>query len=151
MASLDLGSAKHRTPAKSPEPDKASADPSAPLSDPPPLPWLAEEPSIEPAGSEEISDDEFVANSVDSDLVSVSSSVYAHTYERGRRYQSFKNSRYPIPNDDIEQAREDMKHVMLMELTGGKLFFAPIGEHPQKIVDMGTGTGASHAYVANEL
>ncbi len=145
MASLDLGSTKDRTPAKTPEPDKASADPPAPLSDPPSLPWLSEEPPIEPAGSEEISDDEFVANSVDSDLVSVSSSVYAHTYERGRRYQSFKNSRYPIPNDDIEQAREDMKHVMLMELTGGKLLFAPIGEHPQKIVDIGTGTGASHA------
>ncbi len=106
---------------------------------------MAEGPPIEPAGSEEISDDEFVANSVDSDLVSVSSSVYAHTFERGRRYQSFKNSRYPIPNDDLEQAREDMKHVMLMELTGGKLFFAPTGEHPQKIVDIGTGTGASHA------
>ncbi|KAJ4157925.1 uncharacterized protein LMH87_008480 [Akanthomyces muscarius] len=141
MASLDLGSTKDRTPAKTPEPDKASADPPAPLSDPPSLPWLSEEPPVEPAGSEEISDDEFVANSVDSDLVSVSSSVYAHTYERGRRYQSFKNSRYPIPNDDIEQAREDMKHVMLMELTGGKLLFAPIGEHPQKIVDIGTGTG----------
>lgn len=98
-------------------------------------------PPIEPAGSEEVSDDEFIANSVDSDLVSVSSSVYAHTYERGRRYQSFKNSRYPIPNDDLEQTREDMKHVMLMELTNGELYFAPTGKHPQKIVDIGTGTG----------
>ncbi|KAJ6779594.1 hypothetical protein PWT90_08510 [Aphanocladium album] len=103
--------------------------------------WLPEVPPIEVVNSEEVSDDEFIANSVDSDLASVTSSVYAHTYERGRRYQSFKNSRYPIPNDDQEQSREDMKHVMLMELTDGKLYFAPTGKHPQKIVDIGTGTG----------
>ena len=71
----------------------------------------------------------------------VASSIYAHTYEHGRRYQIFKNSRYPIPNDDFEQNREDMKHAMLMELTDGALFFAPIGDEPQQILDVGTGTG----------
>jgi hypothetical protein len=73
--------------------------------------------------------------------VSVTSSVFAHTYEHGRRYHCFKNGRYPIPNDEDEQAREDMKHAMLMELTDGVLFYAPIGDHPQKILDIGTGTG----------
>jgi hypothetical protein len=73
--------------------------------------------------------------------VSVTSSVFAHTYEHGRRYQHFKNGRYPIPNDDQEQNREDMKHAMLMELTDGVLFYAPVGDNPQKILDIGTGTG----------
>ncbi|EGX97238.1 hypothetical protein CCM_01898 [Cordyceps militaris CM01] len=141
MGSPNRASPKERTPstASSPQQRATTEADHAPAPEPP---WLAEEePPIEAAASGDVSDDEFVANSVDSDLVSVSSSVYAHTYERGRRYQSFKNSRYPIPNDDMEQSREDMKHVMLMELTDGKLFFAPTGKNPQKIVDIGTGTG----------
>lgn len=113
----------------------------------PPSPVIApatEAPAIE-AASETGGDDEFDAISelFEDDTTSVTSSVYAHTYERGRRYQSFKNGRYPIPNDDFEQNREDMKHAMLMELTDGKLFYAPIGENPQKILDIGTGTGQS--------
>ena len=72
---------------------------------------------------------------------SAESSIYAHTFEHGRRYHYFKNSRYPLPDDDMEQSREDMKHAMMMELTDGKLFYAPIGDHPQEILDIGTGTG----------
>jgi hypothetical protein len=72
---------------------------------------------------------------------SVTSSVYAHTVENGRRYQHFKNGRYPIPNDDEELNREDMKHAMLMELCDGELFYAPVGENVHKILDVGTGTG----------
>lgn len=34
-----------------------------------------------------------------------------------------------------------MLHAMMMEVTNGKLFYAPIDENPQKIVDLGTGTG----------
>ncbi|CAK7565559.1 MAG: hypothetical protein SEPTF4163_003476 [Sporothrix epigloea] len=72
---------------------------------------------------------------------SATDSVYAHTYENGRRYHFFKNSRYPLPDDDMEQSREDMKHSMMLELTDGKLFYAPVGDHPQQILDIGTGTG----------
>ncbi len=72
---------------------------------------------------------------------SASSSIYAHTFENGRRYHYFKNSRYPLPDDDMEQSREDMKHAMMLELTDGKLFYAPVGDHPQEILDIGTGTG----------
>lgn len=72
---------------------------------------------------------------------SACSSVFAHTYEHGRRYHHFKNGRYPIPNDNDEQSREDMKHAMMLELMDGKLFYAPIGDTPQMILDIGTGTG----------
>jgi hypothetical protein len=68
-------------------------------------------------------------------------SIYAHTYENGRRFHSFKNGRYPIPNDDQEQHREDMKHAMMLEMTDGVLFYSPVGDYPQKIIDIGTGTG----------
>jgi hypothetical protein len=85
--------------------------------------------AIEPhVGPEE--EDEFVAEVWDAGSAtstSVTSSVYAHTYQNGRRYHAFRHGRYPIPNDDLEQNREDMKHALMLELTDGKLFYAPVG------------------------
>ncbi|KAM7184108.1 S-adenosyl-L-methionine-dependent methyltransferase [Naviculisporaceae sp. PSN 640] len=102
------------------------------------------EPTIEAGRPEDIEVDEFEPKDIDgssfADSTSVASSIYQHSYENGRRYHAYKNARYPIPNDDLEQNREDMKHAMMMELTNGKLFFAPI-ESPTKIIDLGTGTG----------
>jgi hypothetical protein len=105
-------------------------------------------PGIVPAGDDHVADeDEFELtdgyDTASTGSTSVTSSVYAHTIENGRRYQHFKNGRYPIPNDDEELNREDMKHAMMMELCDGRLFYAPIGENPQKILDIGTGTGES--------
>ncbi|KAK0715570.1 S-adenosyl-L-methionine-dependent methyltransferase [Lasiosphaeris hirsuta] len=90
-------------------------------------------------------EDEFLAEGWESTSsnasTSVTSSVYHHTFENGRRYHAYRYGRYPIPNDDLEQDREDMKHALMLELTDGKLFHAPIGGDPKKIVDIGTGTG----------
>lgn len=58
-----------------------------------------------------------------------------------RRYQSFVEGRYPLPNDEGEQSREMMLHTMVKELLDGKLCLAPIGDYPQKILDLGTGCG----------
>ena len=74
--------------------------------------------------------------------MSVRSTVYAHTMENGRRFQHFKHGRYPMPNDDDEMERENIKHLMLVELMGGELYHAPIGDNPQSILDVGTGSGA---------
>lgn len=57
------------------------------------------------------------------------------------RYQSLRQGSYPLPNDDIEQEREEMKHQMIKRLLDGRDFLAPIGERPQKILDIGTGVG----------
>ncbi|KAK3388291.1 S-adenosyl-L-methionine-dependent methyltransferase [Sordaria brevicollis] len=102
--------------------------------------------NIEAAGHDDPSDsDEFSLTegyeTRSTGSTSATSSIYAHTYEHGRRYQSYKNSRYPIPNDDAELSREDMKHAMLLELLDGQLALAPIGKNPQHILDIGTGTG----------
>lgn len=108
----------------------------------------AEAPIIEPGTD---TDDEFdLASDLlgDDTTASLTSSIYAaYAYERGRRYQDFGDGPYPIPNDDLEQNREDMKHAMLMMLTEGKPFFAPIGTHPQKILDIGTGTGWFFSFI----
>ncbi|KAK1855538.1 methyltransferase domain-containing protein [Colletotrichum chrysophilum] len=72
---------------------------------------------------------------------SLASGIQRHAFANGRRYHAYRDGRYPIPNDETEQNREDMKHAMVLELSDGKLFHAPIGDHPQKIIDLGTGTG----------
>ncbi|CAK7234884.1 hypothetical protein SCUCBS95973_009084 [Sporothrix curviconia] len=101
--------------------------------------------SVIEAASQPGDDDEFhLIEGYDTNSLastSATASIYAHTFEHGRRYHFFKNSRYPLPDDDMEQSREDMKHAMMMELTDGKLFYAPVGDHPQQILDIGTGTG----------
>ncbi|KAF4580858.1 helix-turn-helix, Psq [Ophiocordyceps camponoti-floridani] len=104
-------------------------------------PSFTQAPAIEVA-TQPGDDDEFDVNDdpFADGVTSITSSVYAHEYERGRRYHCFKNGRYPIPNDDIEKDREDLKHAMLMELTDGVLFYAPV-QNPQLVLDIGTGTG----------
>lgn len=72
---------------------------------------------------------------------SLTSSVTGHVWEYGRRYHAFRYGRYPLPNDDEEYKRESLRHAMLKELLRGKLYLAPIGDNPQKIIDLGTGFG----------
>ncbi|KAG6138398.1 hypothetical protein E4U35_008367 [Claviceps purpurea] len=98
-------------------------------------------PSIEVGGH---ADDDFDISSIEGDdgTTSLASSILsAQADEHGHRYAVFRDVRYPMPIDEIEQNREDLKHSMLMMLTENKLFFSPIGDHPQKILDIGTGTG----------
>ncbi|EGZ77852.1 S-adenosyl-L-methionine-dependent methyltransferase [Neurospora tetrasperma FGSC 2509] len=71
---------------------------------------------------------------------SLAESIRDYVYENGRRYHRFREGRYNFPNDDVEQQREDMKHAMVKMLCG-RLYYAPIGSHPQEILDIGTGTG----------
>jgi ribosomal protein L11 methylase PrmA len=78
---------------------------------------------------------------VSSASTSIGSSVRDYMFENGRRYHSFRAGAYNFPNDDVEQEREDMKHAMVRLLSGQKLHFAPLGNNPQNILDIGTGTG----------
>ncbi|RYC63335.1 hypothetical protein CHU98_g2873 [Xylaria longipes] len=99
---------------------------------------------IEAGGTDE--DGEFVPSDYDDESMadstsSISSNIYQHSYQNGRRYHKFRHGRYPIPNDEYEQNREDMLHAMMLEATDGRRFFAPIPNHPLKILDLGTGTG----------
>lgn len=104
---------------------------------------------IEAGGSDE--DGEFSASDFDADDISlastrssstsINSSILEHSYENGRRYHRYRHGRYPLPNDEAEQNREDMMHAMMLEATNGRHFYAPIGENPQRIADLGTGTG----------
>lgn len=86
------------------------------------------------------SDDGYESDDAPTISTSISSSVRDYAFESGRRYHKFQEGRYQFPNDEPEQEREDMKHAMIIHLCGGKLHFAPL-QNPQKILDIGTGTG----------
>ncbi|KAK2786934.1 hypothetical protein FQN53_005880 [Emmonsiellopsis sp. PD_33] len=76
-----------------------------------------------------------------STTASLTSSVLKFHFENGRRYHSFKEGKYPLPNDEKEQDRLDICHRMFNLALGDRLYLAPIGKDPQRILDLGTGTG----------
>lgn len=90
---------------------------------------------------DDTSDGGYESEGFSSGSTSAESSVRDYMYENGRRYHRFREGAYNFPNDDVEQEREDMKHAMVKLLCGQKLFFSPIGDNPQQILDIGTGTG----------
>ncbi|RYP16832.1 hypothetical protein DL765_004853 [Monosporascus sp. GIB2] len=58
---------------------------------------------------------------------------------------------YPLPNDDQEQSREELLHLLFVGVLNGKYYLAPIGSNPQKIIDLGTGTGSWAIEVAEKF
>ncbi|KAI9720896.1 MAG: hypothetical protein M1812_002735 [Candelaria pacifica] len=74
-------------------------------------------------------------------LSHLSNSVTDYQWENGRRYHAYQGGRYPLPNDETELDREDMKHHEMMLITRNRLHFSPIPDKPQRILDIGTGTG----------
>ncbi|KAK4102265.1 S-adenosyl-L-methionine-dependent methyltransferase [Parathielavia hyrcaniae] len=100
----------------------------------------AEEGSIVVDSDDLGTDDGYGSDNNTTASTSLAESVRDYIFENGRRYHRFREGRYNFPNDDVEQQREDMKHTMV-KLLCGQLFFAPIGEHPHEVLDIGTGTG----------
>ncbi|TQN70634.1 Secondary metabolism regulator LAE1, partial [Colletotrichum shisoi] len=101
---------------------------------------------IEPAPPDTLDDDglegsDYAESLASSGFTSLASRVMRHSHEGGRRYQSFLETIYPLPNDEPEQFREEMKHQMVKRLLDDNDYLSPIGNNPQKILDVGTGTG----------
>ncbi|KAF7549517.1 hypothetical protein G7Z17_g6339 [Cylindrodendrum hubeiense] len=127
------------SPAAAATEERATPEPTAIRTPEPATPQLVEveTPAITPV-TEPIDDEELEIEGWDrttSTSTSISTSIYRHSWENGRRFHSYKHGRYPIPNDDIEQNREDIKHAMMLEITDGKLYYAPLSKNAQKIID----------------
>lgn len=75
-----------------------------------------------------------------SSTASISESIREYRRLANRTYQNYKESDYWGPNDDTQNEQLDILHHMLTLLLDNKLFLAPI-EKPQKVLDVGTGTG----------
>lgn len=74
---------------------------------------------------------------------SLASSVLNYQYENGRRYHAYCRGRYILPNDEVEQERLDILHHIFKMICGGAIFRVPLFTHmrPQRVLDMGCGTG----------
>ncbi|KAG5287448.1 TAM domain methyltransferase [Histoplasma capsulatum G186AR] len=71
----------------------------------------------------------------------LASSVKNYVYANGRRYNSFRAGQYILPNDEDEQDRMDLTHHIYKLLLGGDIYISPIKPNPQRVLDIGTGTG----------
>ncbi|KAL9131008.1 MAG: hypothetical protein Q9217_000950 [Psora testacea] len=91
--------------------------------------------------SSETGDSAFEDLDAESYTASLTSSITAYQHEHGRRYHAYQAGRYALPNDEQEQERLDLQYHTLRLAFGDKLYFAPIGEKPKAILDVGTGTG----------
>ncbi|KAI9151561.1 putative methyltransferase tdiE [Paramyrothecium foliicola] len=87
----------------------------------------------------------FVGNdtaSEHSDFTSITSSILQGTIGEGRRtYAVYGKEEYGFPMDDQELDRMDLCHAKYYALLDKRRYLAPIGDNPQRIVDLGCGTG----------
>ncbi|KAH8648780.1 S-adenosyl-L-methionine-dependent methyltransferase [Tricladium varicosporioides] len=75
------------------------------------------------------------------DLQTLASAISRGVEEHGRTYAAYGNEEYGLPIDEEELDRIDMSHAKYVILLDKKLFLAPIAQQPQRILDLGTGTG----------
>ncbi|KAK7706430.1 hypothetical protein SLS57_009664 [Botryosphaeria dothidea] len=73
---------------------------------------------------------------------SLKSSILEYKYENGRRYHAeMRDKSYWLPNDESELDRLDICHHVVLRRCDDKLHLAPLDKAPQRILDIGTGTG----------
>ncbi|KAK2762057.1 hypothetical protein FQN54_001064 [Arachnomyces sp. PD_36] len=100
----------------------------------------------------ELNDDSSYEDDVNSTYTaSLSSSVVDYPEKHGRRYHAYHEGRYLLPNDEEENSRLDIVHAMTMFIMENKLFLAPIGKNPQRVLDLCTGTGIWAIEFADEF
>ncbi|KAK4111631.1 S-adenosyl-L-methionine-dependent methyltransferase [Canariomyces notabilis] len=86
--------------------------------------------------------DSVISDDVSALTASITSSILDYPVENGRRYHAFRSGVYCLPNDELEQDRLDLSHLLMTKAIGDKLFLAPIDmDKTQRVLDIGTGTG----------
>ncbi|KDN66176.1 putative methyltransferase domain-containing protein [Colletotrichum sublineola] len=103
-------------------------------------------------GLERDRSDEFAISLLTSSTASVTDSVRDYRQLHGRTYTQKTN--VWTPNDEQQNDALDFKygqdevdtrglgvHYWVTDFLGDRLFVAPIGDNPQKVLDLGTGTG----------
>ncbi|KAK7416831.1 hypothetical protein QQZ08_011854 [Neonectria magnoliae] len=81
---------------------------------------------------------------------SITSSILEYRSINGRKYQSSKTTEYWAPTDEKHIEGLDVSHQFTLMLMEDKLFQAPLSDSPQKILDVGTGTGIWAIDIADE-
>ncbi|CCF44022.1 hypothetical protein CH063_13561 [Colletotrichum higginsianum] len=78
-------------------------------------------------------------NEHENDTESLTDSVREHMYENRLRYHAYRSGRYAFPNDATEQDRDEMKHIISVELCG-RYFFSPVDDvlaRGAEVLDLG--------------
>ncbi|KAJ5547096.1 hypothetical protein N7494_004681 [Penicillium frequentans] len=127
--------------------DKASGSSTPPPPYVPTIPQIEEDDPGDISNGESTSDetnsvfDDEYHTDTSSHTASLLSDVKDYTYENGRRYHSYREGHYVLPNDDQEQDRQDLLHHVRNLVLNGALYRAPLGKSLQRALDIGTGTG----------
>lgn len=81
--------------------------------------------------------------SVYSSSTSVTSSVMKYRMENGRHYHAYKEGKYVLPNDEMENERLDLQHHIFFLTFDDLLHLCPVGQDKPigRVLDAGTGTG----------
>ncbi|KAH7022217.1 S-adenosyl-L-methionine-dependent methyltransferase [Ilyonectria destructans] len=90
------------------------------------------------------------AESLRDSTASITSSILEYRNINGRKYQSSKTTEYWAPTDEKHIQGLDVSHQFTLMLMRDKLFLSPLAKSPQKILDVGTGTGIWAIDVADE-
>ena len=106
------------------------------------------EDAVDPSSAEDetevsiFDEDEVYESDTSSLTASLLSDIKEHVYENGRRYHSYREGQYVLPNDEQEQDRQDLLHHVRNLVLDGALFRAPLQNGSiQRVLDIGTGTG----------
>ncbi|KAI0376319.1 S-adenosyl-L-methionine-dependent methyltransferase [Hypomontagnella monticulosa] len=87
--------------------------------------------------------DSALGNDVASSTNSMTASILEYRTIKGRTFHSEKHeSKYFTPNDEQQLQSQEITHHYLTIMLGDKLFLAPVKEDMEKVLDIGTGTGA---------
>jgi ubiquinone/menaquinone biosynthesis C-methylase UbiE len=106
---------------------------------------IESDPALDPGNETDIS-----AESDIESTASITSSIFENHYFQGRSYANPKYGKHWAPNDEEQLEALDLIHHWLTLMLDDKLFLPPIGDNPQKILDIGTGTGIWAINVADE-
>ncbi|PVH70143.1 S-adenosyl-L-methionine-dependent methyltransferase [Cadophora sp. DSE1049] len=109
------------------------------ISNSPDIPSVVERENSQEDGDGQYSD---LQSDDESSTQSLGSTVKACCEENGRTYHSYKQGRYPLPNDEDEQERLDLQHELFLIMHDRKLLLCPADlSKAHRILDLGTGTG----------
>lgn len=104
----------------------------------PHLDQLSTTPTLE---VDSIDTDSAYGDEISTYTASITSSVTNFPEAHGRTYHAYRMGRYSLPNDEKENERLDIHHALIYRAMGDRLYFAPIGNNPSRVIDIATGTG----------
>lgn len=86
--------------------------------------------------------DEDYASSISTDYASsIATSIRHGKYQYGRTYSNYGKYDYGLPIDEQEHDRNDLQHYKFYLLRNDQHYVSGLGDNPQSILDLGTGSG----------